>query len=81
MCITFPLVSRLLTKIKNLQNILSKDGIIKKVMPLMDRSGLNIGKEVFCLLNCLLFNANRNIQVRFGQKGITFVTGLNCTKR
>ena len=53
----------LLRQINDVQNIYCDYGILKKVVPLLARTNQEISMEVLCLIDVLLFNANKTVQV------------------
>ncbi len=55
---------RQLTRIKAIQIALVEMGAIEKVLPLLARSNDDIAKETLAFLSILLFNANKDVQVR-----------------
>lgn len=56
-------VCRQLKRIENVQNVLGDMDAMKKVLPIMARTGDDIVREVLSFLACILFNGNEQVQV------------------
>ncbi len=48
-----------------MQNTFCDYGLIKKSLPLLARRDSTVGMEVMALIDVMLFNANRNVQVNY----------------
>ena len=57
------LFNRILKQIRDVQNTFCEYGIVKKVLPLLARKNKQICMETLCLIDALLFNANKALQV------------------
>ena len=61
----------LLRQINDVQNVYCDYNVLKKVVPLLARTNQEISMEVLCLVDALLFNANKRVQVCGQNSSIT----------
>lgn len=61
------LCSRQLNHILEVQNAINAHDVINKVLPHLARRNDEIAREVLALIAILLYNANRDVQVRYQQ--------------
>ncbi len=50
-------------QVEDMQNTFCDYGLVKKSLPLLARKDSTVGMEVMALIDVMLFNANRNVQV------------------
>ena len=65
---------RTLKTVTSIQDTFCEYDIIKKVMPLLARQNQHLKKEVLALMDMMLFNANKAVQVGRLQSHSSFVT-------
>lgn len=61
--VTFICTCRQLKRIEHVQNALADMDAMKKVLPIMARTGDDIVREVLSFLAAILFNGNEQVQV------------------